>query len=71
MLLQTRLVARLPCKPLEEAFELRECSMQGCLAQFLARLLSILLGEMPLERYCLLKVKALEISVGSFGVGPR
>ena len=62
-ILQTRPVARLPCKPLKESLELRECRVQGRFAQLLPGLLCLLLGKMPFESDCLLKVKGLEIFV--------
>ena len=59
-ILKARLVARLPGQPLEEVLQLRQCGVQGRLAQLLPGPLASLLGQMPLERNRLLKMKALK-----------
>jgi hypothetical protein len=56
-------VARLPGKPLEESFEVREGRVQCRLAQIPPGPLAPLFRKVPLERDCLFKVKRLEVTV--------
>jgi hypothetical protein len=62
-ILDSGLVACLPCQPLKEMFKLGYGRMQGRLAQLFPGLVSLLLGKGLLEGNGLLEAKCLEIAI--------